>query len=1530
MKKLLMRITGWLLTIAMLLSSPIPAMATESVSEGDAASEIIISTADSAFETTGTWKSSGSVTGYNDIATMYSTEKGASFKFNLGEMTAGTYEVFYYVIYKDNNNTTMPIVVNHNGEATTVNVPLLDSSITGWYSLGKMNFTGDGTESITYTYPESDSKAARVSAIKLVPAEAGTEEPSEPEQDTNAEIVVSTADSTFETTGTWKSSGSVTGYNDIATMYSTEKGASFKFNLGEMTAGTYEVFYYVIYKNNNNTTMPIVVNHNGEATTVNAPLLDSSITGWYSLGKMAFTGDGTETITYTYPESDSKAARVSAIKLVPVEEVVITTADSAFETTGTWKSSGSVTGYNDIATMYSTEKGASFKFNLGEMTAGTYEVFYYVIYKNNNNTTMPMVVNHNGKTTTVNVPLLDSNITGWYSLGKMAFTGDGTETITYTYPESDSKAARVSAIKLVSAAEGTEEPSEPEQDTIQYIDVEPYPGFSFVGDWGKSTKLTGPMTKLPYSLWINHEKINASQAPLNIPENNYCTYRPDLQVTAGVQISVYLLYWHENQTKDVIYEVHHNGQVDTFHIDMTTLTKDEWRDLGVFDFSGSPETNFVRIVCTSDEVSGGKTNFRASTVRFDVLNDAASGGIWQSVYVSPSPTAEIPNIAELDQFEDIADDAANKYDIEYMYNEGYVTGTSETIFSPDTLIQKNDFTAYLSKVLGLTDGDAAAVKTLLEGVDENETLTKEEIAKILHNAVRYLNKNVQWIHSLTPDYKALEDANTISDWAVNAMDAMYRCGIVTATESKLMPQKEITRAEAVIMLKQFAQQFVKAGPTNDDGGDWVLTFNEEFQGTELDPNVWTAKDENPSSILSSRHPENVEVHDGAVHLVTKNESKAEGKEWTTGNILANKGAFVQEFGYWEARYKYTKSSGINNSFWMVSDGEHDNQWYELDVCEGHYANKINTNLHEYATQNGNGKTTHSERYTTAYDLAADYHTYAVEWTPEYMKFYFDGQLIHTKNNPLESGRMSYARLSSAVLSWAGAIDPSADGTAQIVDYVRVYQRNDDVAGHTQATEHALDGLTACVLEKVEATPANCTEYGVNKHWKCTICNKIFADESGTTEIDVTEIINNSQPPVADAHAEEVILAKAATCTETGLTEGKKCSICDETLVAQTETAALGHTEIIRGKFDATCVANGYTGDVVCSVCGTVLNSGTDVGATGSHLYLDGKCTMCGEDDSAYNSSENVEMGTTDAMKAALVDEATIITNAIDSVTGELSEAIKVDEETKKKIEAAVAEAINNPAELIKIMVEQVATPIEESAVSETIITAIESFLEGVKQEIAANSTEDVEKYDIIQYLDLSVWVKAHNVNRNTKTTLGELKETTQEMEFTVTIPNEYLKPGYEVFVLRYHDGQVDKIELSQVEGNKFAFSTDKFSTYALSYVSVHVHTEEIIPGKAPTSTQTGLTEGKKCSACGETLVAQTEIPATGSDDDDDDEPVYVEQNNTSQNSGGDNSHIMTVSNPNTGDTTSGWWFVALVASVVALIVLSLKKRSLTH
>ena len=69
------------------------------------------------------------------------------------------------------------------------------------------------------------------------------------------------------------------------------------------------------------------------------------------------------------------------------------------------------------------------------------------------------------------------------------------------------------------------------------------------------------------------------------------------------------------------------------------------------------------------------------------------------------------------------------------------------------------------------------------------------------------------------------------------------------------------------------------------------------------------------------------------------------------------------------------------------------------------------------------------------------------------------------------------------------------------------------------------------------------------------------------------------------HTEVVDAAVAATCTETGLTEGKHCSACNEVLVAQTEVAALGHSYgegVVTT--NPTCTAEGVK-TFTCGTCG---------------------------------------------------------------------------------------------------------------------------------------------------------------------------------------------------------------------------------------------------------------------------------------------------------------------------------------------------------
>lgn len=91
------------------------------------------------------------------------------------------------------------------------------------------------------------------------------------------------------------------------------------------------------------------------------------------------------------------------------------------------------------------------------------------------------------------------------------------------------------------------------------------------------------------------------------------------------------------------------------------------------------------------------------------------------------------------------------------------------------------------------------------------------------------------------------------------------------------------------------------------------------------------------------------------------------------------------------------------------------------------------------------------------------------------------------------------------------------------------------------------------LQVVDAVSATCVSAGHIKHYRCTDCGKLFDDSSGTSELTAADVTIAKLP-----HTPETIPAVPATCEQSGMTEGSKCSVCQEVITAQTTIPALGH------------------------------------------------------------------------------------------------------------------------------------------------------------------------------------------------------------------------------------------------------------------------------------------------------------------------------------------------------------------------------------
>ncbi len=751
-------------------------------------------------------------------------------------------------------------------------------------------------------------------------------------------------------------------------------------------------------------------------------------------------------------------------------EIIMHFKDAASQ--GTWSGTESVKNYDGKTSRWANETEAGLQFKLPNLNKGTYEVYYYIIYHSTNGAQWDFTVDHNGKTDETFAYARDNGITEscWTSIGIFDFSGDGTEKVTML--NSSGGNIRASGLKLVptdkpvvnpaierkakAEAEAEAKRLEEEERKANMIQSMPYPGFSYEGAWNFSSTVPGPMVYAPASLWIADGK-----------ETDTCTYKPDISAVGKVRISVYLLWWHENQVNDVKYEVHlGDGSVQEFHLDPRDgVSKSSWVTLGEFDFDGSA-TEFVKLVCVPQE--DDKANTRASTVRFEVLNAAQdNASVWQTIYVTPDGSADLDRAEaltkELVSFTDMVEHWA-KYDVSVMATKELVKGVAEGVFDPESTITRAEYVTILDRAMGyeLKDGESfadvaqdqwyapyiATAKNngLLNGLPTEDgfkpeqAVSREDMALFTYNAIKQLNKNDEWLKDLPNDWDNFTDTASISAYATEALKYLIQAGLIKGTsDTTVAPRETATRAQAAVILKRFMEGFVWSGPSSDE--EWVLSFNDEFEYEGVNWDVWEAASEAPGHIESSRWPENIAVYDGAMHLLTKNEERG-GKSWTTGDAWVNPDVFRQAYGYWEARYKYTETGGINNAWWMITPGKGYNfasgsdYRFEIDINEGHYPNKVNNTYHTANDGSIGGKT------EVAFDLSADYHTYALKWDKDFLYYYFDGELTYKSPN-VNAIDVVFPIFSTAVLNWAGTLGPKADGSSMDIEYVRVYQRKED-------------------------------------------------------------------------------------------------------------------------------------------------------------------------------------------------------------------------------------------------------------------------------------------------------------------------------------------------------------------------------------------------------------------------------------------------------------------------------------------------------
>ena len=209
-----------------------------------------------------------------------------------------------------------------------------------------------------------------------------------------------------------------------------------------------------------------------------------------------------------------------------------------------------------------------------------------------------------------------------------------------------------------------------------------------------------------------------------------------------------------------------------------------------------------------------------------------------------------------------------------------------------------------------------------------------------------------------------------------------------------------------------------------NNNEWVLVFEDEFNGNTLDLLTWVLRPWGAGALYGSGGPtqeyntlDNITVENGnarifalqetivrrAIAYLPDSEVLSDGLPnlrpyyYTSSNIWSKK---EFEFGRIEARIKIPKGKGLWPAFWLYGS---DSQWNEVDIFEfwnefvaGIYTPSLLSkviNMTVHYDYDGDGQTNLCHTKYTGDDFSEDFHIYALEWEPNKIAWYVDGNCL---------------------------------------------------------------------------------------------------------------------------------------------------------------------------------------------------------------------------------------------------------------------------------------------------------------------------------------------------------------------------------------------------------------------------------------------------------------------------------------------------------------------------------------------------------
>ncbi len=253
-------------------------------------------------------------------------------------------------------------------------------------------------------------------------------------------------------------------------------------------------------------------------------------------------------------------------------------------------------------------------------------------------------------------------------------------------------------------------------------------------------------------------------------------------------------------------------------------------------------------------------------------------------------------------------------------------------------------------------------------------------------------------------------------------------------------------------------------------------------------------------------------------------------------------------------------------------------------------------------------------------------------------------------------------------------------------------------------------------ETVAGKAATCSEAGLSDGEKCSVCGTVLKEQE--------------EIPATGDHKKETVAGKAATCSEAGLSDGEKCSVCGTVLKAQTEIKAKGHSFSEWTTTKEATVFEAQTQSRTCTVCkqtetrqhGSKLKATITTNAAGDKITLKTNQKTTGLKISGLAAGDSVSSITIDNAKAVTLSK-------VNTKAGTCM--LKAKKLTGKKGKAVLTIKLQSGLEKkITITVQKKAVKTKSIAVEETTITLKKGQSYTIKPEIAPFTSTDKLSFSV--------------------------------------------------------------------------------------------------------------------------------------------------------------------------------------------------------